>query len=282
MDVLTKIKRCEEQLRELIEANGGSASIPATALVLGSGLGALADSVDAQCVVPYGALEGFPTSTAPGHAGRFVIGELAGVPLVVMQGRVHYYEGYDMADVVLPVRLLVRLGVERFILTNACGGIQDGMRPGDLMLITDHIASFMPSPLRGSNIDELGVRFPDMTQVYDLDIQETIRGAARKLAIDLKEGVYIQVAGPQFETPVEVQAYKRLGADVTGMSTAVEAMALRHMGAKVAGISCVTNLASGLSGGLLTSEEVNEVGARAADRFSALLRESLRNLAGGE
>ena len=180
-----------------------------------------------------------------------------------------------MEDVVLPVRLLARLGVKRFVLTNAAGGMQEGMCPGDLMLITDHISSLVPSPLLGQNIGELGVRFPDMTQVYDVEMQEAIRVAARKLGLKLKEGIYLQVTGPAFETPAEIRAYQGMGADATGMSTVVEAIALRHMGARVAGISCVSNLASGLGDSLLTSEEVNEVGAAVGKTFTALLKETL-------
>jgi purine-nucleoside phosphorylase len=248
--------------------------------VLGSGLNALAEAVDAKLVVPYGDIEGFPVSSAPGHMGRFVIGTLADVPIVIMQGRVHYYEGYEIDDIVLPMRLLKSLGVETFILTNACGGIQDGMKPGDFMLITDHIASFILSPLRGKNIDDWGVRFPDMTHVYDLELQNVIRSAAHATGINLKEGVYLQVPGPAFETPAEVRAYKTLGADVAGMSTAAEAIALHHMGARVAGISCVTNLAAGLGGGLLTSEEVNEMGEQVAETFQSLITETIQRTVG--
>ena len=273
---LTKLKKLEAQLGEQLGGTSVASVVPEVALVLGSGLGALADAVEDATVVPYDSLDGFPVSTAPGHAGRFVFGTLAGVPVVVMQGRVHYYEGYPMEDVVLPVRLLARRGVKRFILTNAAGGMQKGMKPGDLMLITDHISSLIQSPLLGPNIDELGVRFPDMTQVYDLEMQDAIRTAARDLGIDLKEGVYIQISGPQFETPTEIRTYQGMGADATGMSTVVEAIALRHMGARVAGISCISNLASGLGDSLLTSEDVNETGAAVAETFTALLKEVVK------
>jgi len=277
MDALTKLKQVELQLREQL-GSAALLSAPEVAIVLGSGLGALADAVEQPVVVLYASLAGFPTSTAPGHEGRFVFGTLAGVHVVVMQGRIHYYEGYPMEDVVLPVRLLARLGIPRFILTNAVGGIQAGVRVGDLLLITDHISSLVPSPLLGPNIDELGVRFPDMTQVYDAQMQDAIRGAASARDIDLKEGVYLQVTGPQFETPAEIRAYRDMGADVTGMSTVVEAIALRHMGARVAGISCITNLESGLGDGLLSSEEVNEVGAGVGETFIALLEEAVASL----
>jgi len=274
MNPLEKLESCKSQFNDLL----GDITLPKIAIVLGSGLGAHADAVVADAVIPYADIKDFPTSTAPGHEGHFVIGTLAGVPIIVMRGRVHYYEGYAMEDVVLPMRMLASLGVETFILTNAAGGIQDGMRPGDLMLITDHIASFVPSPLIGPNNDEWGVRFPDMTQVYDLEMQDIIRNAARKIDLDLKEGIYLQVTGPPFETPAEVRAYRILGADVAGMSTAVEAVALRHMGVRVAGISCVTNLASGLGAGLLTAEEVIEVGIQTADTFIALLTTMLTKM----
>ncbi|MCL2819198.1 MAG: purine-nucleoside phosphorylase [Actinomycetia bacterium] len=275
MDPQAKLETVASQFKEII---GHDAELPHVALVLGSGLGALAEEVEASMTIPFSDIEHFPVSSAPGHVGRFVLGKLGGVPIIVMQGRVHYYEGYDIPDVVLPMRLLAHLGVETFILTNACGGIQDGMRPGDLMLITDHIASFILSPLRGPNIDEWGVRFPDMTHVYDHKMQETIREAAKSVGIDLKEGVYLQVPGPAFETPAEVRAYKILGADVAGMSTAAEAIALHHFGARVAGISCVTNLAAGLGSRLLTSEEVNEVGERVSHKFAELIAETLKRM----
>jgi purine-nucleoside phosphorylase len=275
MNPLAKLESVKSQFKDLL---GREIEMPKIAIVLGSGLSELADTIQVDAVIPYADINDFPVSSAPGHIGRFIIGKLAGVSVVVMQGRIHYYEGYGIDDVVLPVRLLASLGVETFILTNACGGIQDGMRPGDLMLITDHIASFVPSPLIGPNNDAWGVRFPDMTQVYDLAMQDVIRLSAHEIGLDLKEGIYLQVTGPEFETPAEIRAYKTLGADVTGMSTAVEAIALRHMGARVAGISCVTNLASGLGTGLLTAEEVIEVGEQVGDTFSALLAAVAKNM----
>lgn len=275
MDPLVKLESVTAQFKTLI---GADRPLPKVALVLGSGLGPLAEAIDASVIIPYADIEHFPVSSAPGHEGRFILGKFADTEIVVMQGRVHYYEGYEISDVVLPMRLLANLGVEVFILTNACGGIQDGMRPGDLMLITDHIASFILSPLRGPNIGHWGVRFPDMTHVYDTELQRIIRNAARDLGIDLKEGVYLQVPGPAFETPAEVRAYRILGADVAGMSTAAEAIALHHFGARVAGISCVTNLAAGLGEGLLTGEEVEEVGTQASGKLGYLLDEVVRDI----
>ncbi|MDR1412748.1 MAG: purine-nucleoside phosphorylase [Actinomycetes bacterium] len=266
-----QLRSSEQQLKSLLRG----LPVPQVAVVLGSGLSAVAEAVDTQRVVPYADIEGFPTSTAPGHKGRFVFGTLAGVPLVVMQGRVHFYEGYAMSEVVLPHRLLARLGVQTFVLTNACGGIRSDMRPGDMVVLRDHLSSFVPSPLRGPNIEALGPRFPDMTEVYDAKLRAQLHVVAGRVGIALSEGVYLQVAGPAFETPAEIAAYRTLGADMTGMSTAVEAQALRHMGARVIGISCVTNLAAGMSGEPLSSEEVDEMGREFEPKLVALLSEAL-------
>jgi len=275
MDVLNKLKSVEAELASILAKN--SIAMPEIAIVLGSGLGDVADNIADPFVVSYGELAGFPVSTAPGHKGRFVIGALNGTPVIVMQGRVHYYEGYPMTDVVLPVRMLARLGVKNFVLTNAAGGMQDGMRVGDLMLITDHISSFVPSPLIGPNIDELGLRFPDMTHVYDLQLQDTFRAAASKLDINLLEGVYAQFTGPHFETPTEIQLFKGLGIDVVGMSTVVEAIALRHMGIRVSGVSLVSNIAAGMSDELLCGDDVIDAGNIAGPRMTALLAEAIKH-----
>lgn len=251
--------------------------VPKVALVLGSGLGGYADEIDVKAVVNYNDIDGFPVSTVPGHKGRFVFGYVGAdsdkVPVVVMQGRVHYYEGYAMSDVVLPVRLMRMLGAEILFLTNAVGGI--GYGAGEFMLICDHIMMNIPSPLIGENIEQLGTRFPDMSEVYKKDLREKIKAAAAAQSIKLQEGVYIQLTGPSFETPAEIQACKALGADVVGMSTACEAVAANHMGMKVCGISCVANLAAGLSKTPLTHEEVQEAADAAAPRFKQLLTESI-------
>ena len=224
----------------------------------------------------YRDIEGFPVSTVPGHKGRFIFGYVDDVPVVCMQGRVHYYEGYEMSDVVLPVRLMKMMGAEVLLLTNAAGGIQLGMRAGDFMLIKDQIASFVPSPLRGANIEELGVRFPDMSQIYDLDLQETVKHTAAALDIQIKEGTYIQLSGPQFETPHEVAMCRTLGADAVGMSTACEAVAAKHMGMKVLGISCISNLASGISAIPLSHAEVQETADAVAPKFKALVTGTIK------
>ena len=245
--------------------------VPEAAVVLGSGLGGFADMVRQEAVIPYGEIPGFPVSTAPGHAGRLVLGWVESTPVAVMQGRVHLYEGYDPAEVVRPIRLMGALGAQSLILTNASGGIGEGLEAGSLMLLTDHISCFVPSPLRGENLDSLGPRFPDMSQVYDRDLRARAQAAAERTGVPLLEGVYLQFPGPNFETPAEIRAFARLGADAVGMSTVVEAIAARHMGLRVCGISCVANRAAGLSGSPLSGEEVIEVANRTAPRFRQLL-----------
>ncbi|MCL2882200.1 MAG: purine-nucleoside phosphorylase [Coriobacteriia bacterium] len=266
--VYEKVERCVAA----VQARLGEATMPKIALVLGSGLGPMAEQMDVTCAVPYTDIGDFPVSTAPGHAGRYLFGSLAGTPLVMMQGRVHYYEGYAMSDVVLPVRVLARLGIGTLVLTNAAGGLNPDFTPGDLMLITDQITSFVPSPLIGANIDEYGLRFPDQTQVYDQGLQDTLMAAARSCNTPLRQGVYMQLTGPQFETPAEIGMYRSLGADAVGMSTAVEAVTARHMGLRVAGVSCITNLGAGMPGqARLDSSEVDEMGKRVSAQFGALL-----------
>lgn len=251
---------------------------PEIGLILGSGLGDYAEQIENPIVIPYNDIPGFPISTVVGHAGRFVLGMCKGKKVIAMQGRVHYYEGYDMSDVVLPARLMKLMGAEVLFLTNAAGGIQLGMNAGDFMLIKDQIASFVPSPLRGANVDELGVRFPDMSQVYDKELQLLVKKAALGLDIDLKEGTYLQLSGPQFETPKEVAMCRTLGADAVGMSTACEAIAARHMGMRVVGISCISNLACGISAVPLCHEEVQETADRVAPKFKALVTETIKSI----
>ena len=251
---------------------------PKLALVLGSGLGSYADYIDVEQTVDYSDIDGFPISTVPGHHGRFVFGYVNSVPVVIMQGRVHYYEGYPISDVVMPIRLMGLLGAETLFLTNAVGAINESYSAGDFMLIRDHILVNVPSPLIGRNIEELGTRFPDMSEVYNRGIRETIAAAADKLGIKLHEGVYLQTSGPNFETPAEIRAYGILGADVVGMSTACEAIAANHMGIKVCGISCISNLAAGISKTALTHEEVQETADIAAPNFRALVTEAITRI----
>ena len=265
MNVYEKLLGCLRCVREKTDF------VPRIALVLGSGLGNYAREIDVAATVFYGEIDGFPTSTVAGHAGRFVFGHVAGVPVAAMEGRVHLYEGYDPSDVVLPIRLMGLLGARAILLTNAAGGVNPAFAPGDLMCITDHISTFVPSPLRGANPDALGPRFPDMSAVYDRELSHALRGVAEGLDIELKAGVYMQLPGPAYETPAEIRMARALGADAVGMSTACEAMAARHMGLRVCGVSCISNLASGMTDQPLSHEEVQAAADAAAPRFKALV-----------
>lgn len=268
-EVYEKLMRCYESVKEKVDFE------PKVALVLGSGLGDYADSIRVEAELPYSAVEGFPVSTAPGHDGRFIFGYVGQVPVVCMKGRIHYYEGYPISDVVLPARLMKLMGAEILFLTNASGGVNPDYKAGDLMLMKDHIACFVPNPLIGANIDALGVRFPDMSEIYDGSLQKIIRSCAEEAGIDLKEGVYAQLTGPSYESPAEVRMLQKLGADAVGMSTAVEAIAANHMGMKVCGISCVCNPAAGLTPQPLTHEEVEEAAATTAPLFQRLVTDSV-------
>ncbi len=248
--------------------------VPDVAIILGSGLGALADEIEQVATVDYSSIEGFPVSTVPGHKGRFVFGYIDGVKVVVMQGRVHYYEGYPIEDVVLPTRLMKMMGAKILFLTNAAGGCNPNFNAGDLMIITDHVCK-VPNPLIGANIDELGTRFPDMSNVYSERLRGVLSDIAKKSGIDVKEGVYVQLTGPSFETPAEVRMYKLLGGDAVGMSTACEAVAARHAGMEICGVSLISNKAAGLSETPLTHAEVQEAANIAAPKFKKLVRDSV-------
>ena len=249
--------------------------VPDVALILGSGLGALADEIDAVATIDYHEIEGFPVSTVVGHKGRFVFGYFGNTKVVIMQGRVHYYEGYSREDILLPTRLMILMGAKALFLTNAAGGVNRSFQAGDFMLITDHIMTLFPNPLLGANMDELGPRFPDMSEVYDKKLCGIIRDTAARLGTPLHEGVYCQLTGPTFETPAEVRLLTALGVDAVGMSTASEAVAARHAGIKVCGISCITNQAAGISPNPLSHEEVFETGNRVAPLFRELVKESI-------
>ncbi len=251
---------------------------PEVALVLGSGLGDYADSVKIVEVLDYHDIKGFPVSTVSGHKGRFVFGYVGEVPVVIMQGRVHYYEGYSMEDVVLPTRLMKMMGAKILFLTNAAGGVNFDFKAGDFMLITDQISNFVPSPLIGPNIDELGLRFSDMSQIYDRDLCDVIRQAAGDLQIPLQEGTYIQLSGPNFESPKEVKMCRILGADAVGMSTACEAITANHMGMKTCGISCISNLGCGMTDEPLSHQEVQETADRVAPQFKQLITEAVTRM----
>lgn len=267
--VYEKLLKCYESVKEKVDFK------PEVALILGSGLGDYADTIQVEATLGYHEIEGFPVSTVVGHKGQFIFGYVGKVPVVIMQGRVHYYEGYSMQDVVLPARLMKLMGAKTLFLTNASGGINREFSAGDFMMITDQIASFVPSPLIGENIEELGTRFPDMSHIYDKDLQDMIRGAAKDLSIPLKEGVYLQLTGPAFESPAEVRMCGILGADAVGMSTACEAVAANHMGMKICGISCISNLACGLTDNPLSHEEVFEAATKVAPLFKKLITESI-------
>lgn len=251
---------------------------PKVALVLGSGLGNYADTIRVVSTIDYSEIKGFPVSTVSGHRGRFVFGYVGDVPVVVMQGRIHYYEGYAMEDVVLPARLMKMMGAQVLFLTNAAGSVNMEYQPGDFMMITDQISSFVPSPLIGPNIEELGLRFSDMSEIYTKELRQIIRNAADSLGISLREGTYIQLSGPNFETPHEVKMCRILGADAVGMSTACEAVAASHMGMKVCGISCISNLGCGISDEPLSDDDVKITAERVAPLFQALVTETIQKI----
>lgn len=267
-----KLMKCFECVQQKITFK------PEIALILGSGLGDYADTMEVVETLDYHDIEGFPVSTVPGHKGRFVFGYAGGVPIVAMQGRVHFYEGYKPQDVVLPIRLMKLMGAKVLFLTNAAGGINRSFNAGDFMLITDQISMSVPSPLIGENIDELGVRFPDMSEVYSRRLRKIIENSAVTAGVPLRRGVYIQTTGPQYETPAEIRAYERLGADAVGMSTAIEAIAARHAGMEICGISCISNLAAGISVNPLTHAEVQETADRVAPLFKKLVTQEIRDI----
>lgn len=267
--VYEKLMSCYESFQKQVEFH------PEIAIVLGSGLGDFADEIKVEAELPYEKIEGFPVSTVAGHAGKFIFGYLGDIPVVCMKGRIHYYEGYAMSDVVLPTRLMKLMGAKILFLTNASGGINKDFKAGDLMLITDHNAAFVPNPLIGPNLQELGTRFPDMSETYRKDLCEVLRTTAKENGIDLKEGVYIQFTGPSYESPSEIKMAGIIGADAVGMSTAVEAIAANHMGMKVCGISCVCNAAAGISKVPLSHAEVQEAADAASAKFHVLVRESV-------
>lgn len=246
---------------------------PKVGLVLGSGLGVYVDQIENQVVIPYTDIPHFHKTTVEGHQGRLIIGSVKGVSVAVLQGRYHVYEGHSLDDVVLPTRVLCLLGAENMILTNAAGGINSAYQPGELVYIKDHINMTGRNPLVGPNITELGPRFPDMTQAYDLDLREIIKDSAKKLGFEIKGGVYAQMLGPTYETPAEINMLRVIGADLVGMSTIPESIAANHLGIKVAGLSCVTNLAAGVGNEKLTHEDVKEVAKFAMEKFSNLLTE---------
>lgn len=245
---------------------------PRIAVVLGSGLGGFADDFDEAVSIPYEDIPGFVRSTAEGHAGRLVIGKVDSVPVVAMQGRVHYYEGYSLDEVTFPVRTFGLLGVKTLVLTNAAGGINVQLTQGALMVISDHLNLMGVNPLRGANDERFGPRFPDMTAVYSPGLQELVIEEAKAIGIELRRGIYGALSGPSYETPAEIHLLRNLGADAVGMSTVPEAIVARHMGLEVLGISCITNMAAGLSDEPINHEEVMATGNRVRETFTQLLQ----------
>lgn len=245
---------------------------PEIAIVLGSGLGALAEEVDPIAVVGSDRIPGYGKSTVSGHCGRLIFGTLEGRKVVIQQGRIHYYEGYSMGEVVFPVRLMAMLGAKTIILTNAAGGVNPDYRPGDFMAIKGQIAQFVPSPLRGENDEAFGVRFPDMSEIYSPRLIALAKEGAAKAGATMREGVYLQAGGPNYESPEEIKAFRILGADAVGMSTAVEAIAARHMGREILGVSLITNPAAGVSKAPLSHEEVKAAADKAGEKFRSIIR----------
>ncbi|MCU1244149.1 MAG: purine-nucleoside phosphorylase [Acidobacteria bacterium] len=248
-----------------------SAIQPSTGVILGSGLGDVVDSLDIDVAIPYSEIPGARASTVVGHQGRMVFGRAGSTPVVVMQGRVHFYEGYEMAEVMFLSRVIGRLGIKQLVVTNAAGGVNTAYKAGDLMLISDHINFMGLNPLRGPNIDALGVRFPDMSEAYPESLRSLAREVAQTVGVLVQEGVYLALSGPTYETPAEIRAFRTLGADAVGMSTVPEVLAMSHMNIPVLGISCITNMAAGVLNQKLTHAEVMETTARVQKEFTALV-----------
>lgn len=271
---LESVKRAGDYIKGLL----GGRKVPETCIVLGSGLGPLADICEQYFSVPYSEIPDFPKSTAPGHAGRLIAGSLSGKDVFMMNGRFHYYEGYPMETVVFYIRVLGLIGVKTLILTNAAGGIKTEMVPPEFVAIEDHLSFYAESVLRGPNIEEFGTRFPDQSSVYDQDLIKTLEDCAKDLGVKLSRGVYAYMKGPQYETPAEIRALRILGADCVGMSTVPEAVCASHMGLRVVAMSCVTNMAAGISKGPLSEKEVLDTAAAASEQSCALMKEFIRRL----
>ncbi|WP_462412098.1 purine-nucleoside phosphorylase [Neobacillus sp. Marseille-QA0830] len=252
---------------------------PKVGLILGSGLGVLADEIKEAVKIPYKEIPDFPVSTVEGHAGQLVFGNLNGVEVVAMQGRFHFYEGYSMEKVTLPVRVMKQIGVEILIVTNAAGGVNESFSPGDLMIITDHINNMGTNPLIGPNETRLGVRFPDLSEAYNKDLRNLAKEIATRLHIDVKEGVYFGNPGPVYETPAEIRMIRGLGGDAVGMSTVPEVIVARHSGMKVLGISCISNMAAGILDQPLTHDEVMETTEKVKANFLLYIKEIVNALA---
>ncbi len=271
-DLLAKINQAAEKIKGLYP------ELPKTCIVLGSGLAPMAERCEVLAEIPYSQIPHFPVSTVPGHDGVLVIGRIGKTLVYLMKGRFHYYEGYSTVEVTFPFRVLAQLGLRRLLLTNAAGGLNPAMKPGDLMLIRDHISFFCDSPLRGENLEAFGPRFPDQTYVYTPELIEQMLDISQKLHTPIHVGVYGYMRGPQFETPAEIKALRLLGTDAAGMSTVPEAIVASHSGMQVLALSCITNLAAGISDLPLTHTEVMETGAAASAKTIALLEAFLREV----
>jgi len=266
----TSIYERAEHATRIIRAR--TAVEPRIAVVLGSGLGGFADDFDEPVAIPYDEIPGFVRSTAQGHAGRMVIGKIDGIPVLAMQGRLHYYEGYSLEEVTFPVRTFGLLGIKTLVLTNASGGINVQLSEGALMVISDHLNLMGVNPLRGPNDERFGPRFPDMSAVYSPELQELVVEEAKAIGIEVRRGIYGALSGPSYETPAEIHLLRNLGADAVGMSTVPEAIVARHMGLEVLGISCITNMAAGISDEPINHEDVMATGDRVRETFTELLR----------
>lgn len=274
-DLLSRVEACAATIRQKVPGFS-----PKVGLILGSGLGAFADSLTRSVSIPYADLPDFPRSSVVGHAGKLVLGFHEGtLPVITMQGRVHYYEGYQPWQVGFPARVLCRLGIKALVVTNAAGGINTGFSVGDLMAITDHLNLAGYNPLVGPNDEALGPRFPDMSHAYDPGFLDVLRAAAKTEQVPLREGVYVSLSGPSYETPAEIRMLRTLGADAVGMSTVPEVIVAAHMGVKVTGISCITNLAAGISAQKLSHDEVSEVANKVKGTFTRLLGRFLDEVA---
>ncbi|MDQ1612821.1 MAG: purine-nucleoside phosphorylase [Pyrinomonadaceae bacterium] len=272
----TLYERAEHAARTIRARVGGEEA--RVGLVLGSGLGAFADDLEDASVIPYEEIPGFARSTVEGHAGRLVVGRVAGTPVIVQQGRFHFYEGYALDEVTFPVRVFGLLGVKSLVLTNAAGGLNNSFKQGALMLISDHLNLMGTNPLLGANDARFGARFPDMSEVYDREFQEAVICEAQAMEIELKRGIYAALTGPSYETPAEIRMLRALGADAVGMSTVPEAIVARHMNLKVLGISCITNMAAGVLDRPIDHAEVMETGEQVRVTFTELLRRTIPKL----
>lgn len=272
MDLSNKIKAAAEYIK------GKSKYNPTIGLILGSGLGAIADQIEDAEYFPYNEIPNFPVSTVEGHAGRLVIGKFQGKEVVAMQGRFHYYEGYSMQEVTCPVRVMRLLGVETLVVTNAAGAVNKDYTPGDLMIISDHLNLSGSNPLIGKNLNEFGTRFPDMSNAYDKDLRAQVKDIAKNLGIEVREGVYAMFSGPTYETPAEVRMARILGADAVGMSTVPEVIIANHSGMKVIGVSCMTNMAAGILEQPLNHEEVMETSAKVRKTFIELMTNIIKGI----